>query len=305
MTAKTLTARSGSTIGAAAVIGGSALAYAMWEAKQYRLREVSVACLPAGADPVRVLQLSDIHMTPSQEKKRQWIRSLAELKPDLVIATGDFYSHELATPWILAALEPLLDVPGLFVLGSNDYFSPKPINPMKYFTGPSKVSRTVPDLPWQDLTGMLVTSGWTDLSNRRSQLSIGDVRIDVRGVDDPHIQRDRYDLVAGAYDDTAHLRLGVTHAPYLRVLDAMEADGADLIVAGHTHGGQVCIPGYGALVTNCDLDRARVKGLSAHKSAALHVSAGLGTSRFAQIRVACPPEATLLTLTSSQSSIDR
>jgi predicted MPP superfamily phosphohydrolase len=119
----------------------------------------------------------------------------------------------------------------------------------------------------------------------------------VRGVDDPHISRDHYDAVAGPFDPAADLSLGVTHAPYLRILDAMAADGADLVLAGHTHGGQLCVPGVGALVTNCDLDRKRAKGLSSHRGAALHVSAGLGTSPYAPVRFACRPEATLLTLT--------
>ena len=122
--------------------------------------------------------------------------------------------------------------------------------------------------------------------------------VDVRGVDDPHISRDRYDEVAGPFDSAADLTLGVTHAPYLRVLDAMTADGADLVLAGHTHGGQLRVPGVGALVTNCDLPRAQAKGLSQYGDAALHVSAGLGTSPYAPFRFACRPEATLLTLTS-------
>ena len=112
--------------------------------------------------------------------------------------------------------------------------------------------------------------------------------------------------VAGPADDSADLRLAVTHAPYLRVLDQFARDGYDAIIAGHTHGGQVCLPGVGALTTNCDLDNARAKGLHRHPvrsapgdpgSSWLHVSAGLGTSPYARIRVACRPEATLLTLT--------
>jgi uncharacterized protein len=102
------------------------------------------------------------------------------------------------------------------------------------------------------------------------------------------------------------VRMGVTHAPYLRVLDQFARDGYETILAGHTHGGQLCLPGFGALVTNCDLDRGRVKGLHAHPRGAgpgtpgsswLHVSAGLGTSPYAPVRFACRPEATLLTLT--------
>ena len=116
---------------------------------------------------------------------------------------------------------------------------------------------------------------------------------------------DRLDDVAGPADADADVRLGVAHAPYLRVLDQFAADGYDAILAGHTHGGQVCLPGVGALTTNCDLEPARAKGLHRHPadsrpgdpgSSWLHVSAGIGTSPYARIRVACRPEATLLTL---------
>ena len=99
----------------------------------------------------------------------------------------------------------------------------------------------------------------------------------------------------------------MAHAPYLRVLDQLAGDGYDAILAGHTHGGQVCLPGVGALTTNCDLEPARAKGLHRHParsrdgdpgSSWLHVSAGIGTSPYARIRLACRPEATLLTLVS-------
>jgi predicted MPP superfamily phosphohydrolase len=100
--------------------------------------------------------------------------------------------------------------------------------------------------------------------------------------------------------------MGVTHAPYLRVLDQLAGDGYETVLAGHTHGGQLCLPVKGALVTNCDLDTGRAKGLHRHPAHApagtagsswLHVSAGLGTSPFAPVRFCCRPEATLLTLT--------
>ena len=139
-------------------------------------------------------------------------------------------------------------------------------------------------------------AGWVDLDNARGTVIADGRTVAMVGVDDPHTQRDRYAKVAGPPPADADATIAVTHAPYRRVLDAMSADGWPLLVAGHTHGGHVCIPGYGALVTNCDIDAARVKGLSRYDDAYLHVSAGLGTSRFAPVRFACLPEATLMTL---------
>ena len=234
---------------------------------------------------------------PRQKNKIAWVQSLRELRPDAVIATGDFLSHAEAIPEVLDALGPFFDLPGAFVLGSNDYYAPKPINPARYLQGPSGLEPTRTMLPWGDLVSGLVNSGWTDLSNARATLEVDSRIVDVRGVDDPHISRDRYDEVAGAFDSAADFSLGVTHAPYLRVIDRMADDGADLILAGHTHGGQLRVPGYGALVTNCDLDTKRSRGLSRHQDSFLHVSAGIGTSPYAPFRFACPPEATLLTLT--------
>ena len=136
-------------------------------------------------------------------------------------------------------------------------------------------------------------------------MKVGELSFAFAGVDDPHLRYDRLADVAGPADADADVRLGVAHAPYLRVLDQYAADGYDAILAGHTHGGQVCLPGVGALTTNCDLEPARAKGLHRHPadsrdgdpgSAWLHVSAGIGTSPYARIRVACRPEATLLTL---------
>ncbi len=289
--------------------GAAIAAYARWEASSYRLRRMSAQALPAGADPVRILHLSDLHMTPRRHRLQGWVASLTELRPDLVVVTGDFLGHADAVDSVVTALDPLLStVPGVFVLGSNDYYAPRPINPFQYFAGPSDLHPDRPELPWPELVSALTASGWQHLPNARATVRVGDLLVDVRGVDDPHIERDDYALVAGSADPDTDISLGVAHAPYLRVLDAMAADGVDVALAGHTHGGQVCVPGYGALVTNCDLDRRRARGLSQHDRPLmefaphdqdamwLHVSGGLGTSPYAPVRFACPPEATLLTL---------
>lgn len=283
-----------------AALGAACLAYAVWEARQYTLRYATVPVLADGQSPMRILHLSDLHLVPGMSGRQGWIQSLRALQPDAVVVTGDFMSHPDAVPHVLDTLDPFFDLPGLFTLGSNDYFAPRPLNPAKYLLGPSQLEPQREMLPWPDLVAGLVDNGWVHLGNARTTLDIGGRLVDARGVDDPHISRDRYSDVAGPFGDDVALRLGVTHAPYLRTLDAMTADGADLVLAGHTHGGQLCVPGYGALVTNCDLDTKRARGLSSHVAhgnrAALHVSAGLGTSPYAPIRFACRPEASLLTL---------
>jgi predicted MPP superfamily phosphohydrolase len=251
-----------------------------------------------------VLQISDLHMTASQDSKQEWVAGLADLEPDLVINTGDNLAGFDAVPGTLRALEPLMDRPGAFVLASNDYYAPRPKNPLKYFWPDHKRVHGT-ELPWRDLRDGMLARGWLDLTNATGELTVDGRRIVFAGVDDSHLERDRYDDVAGPADPTADVRIGLAHSPEPRVLDRFAADDYDLLLCGHTHGGQLRVPFYGALVTNCGIDRDRVRWL--HRWADptpgrpagtwLHVSAGLGTSPYAPVRFACPPEATLLTLT--------
>jgi predicted MPP superfamily phosphohydrolase len=265
-----------------------------------------VPILPPGHDPLRVLHLSDLHLTPSQTRKREWVKSLADLEPDLVVNTGDNLAHLESVPPVLDAFDGLLDVPGVFVFGSNDYFAPVFRNPARYLWSPSSSRRYVQaKLPYGELRAGYESRGWTDLTNRRTTLEVRGTTFAFAGVDDPHLGYDDLDAVRGPADASADVRMGVTHAPYLRVLDQYAADGYEVVLAGHTHGGQLCLPLRGALVTNCDLDTARASGLHRHPTSStpaqpgsswLHVSAGLGTSPYAPVRFCCRPEATLITL---------
>ena len=290
----------------ALVAGAATTAYAAWEARHYVLRERTLPVLPSGARPLRVLHLTDLHMTPGQRAKQEWLAGLASLRPDLVVDTGDNLAHRDAVPVVTDALGPLLDVPGVFVHGSNDYFEPSFRNPFAYLLPDTGKRHTdVPELPWRELSRTFTDAGWLDLTNTRGRVRVGDLDLAFTGVDDPHLGYDRLDEVAGPADPEVDVRLGITHAPYLRVLDAFARDGYDAVLAGHTHGGQVCLPGGRALATNCDLEPARARGV--HRPPAdsapgdpgstwMHVGAGLGTSPYARIRVACRPEAVLLTL---------
>jgi uncharacterized protein len=283
----------------ATATGAAALAYAAGvERLRWTLREATLPVLAPGTRPLRVLHISDLHMTPNQRSKQRWVAGLAGLEPDLVVNTGDNLAHPRAVPGVLSALGPLLDRPGLFVFGSNDYFGPVPKNPARYlFKNLNKPLTHGTRLPWRDLRAAMIERGWNDVTHTSIALDVDGVTVAVAGVDDPHLRRDRYDEIAGRPEGEPALRLGLTHSPEPRVLDRFADDGYDLVLAGHTHGGQLRVPGIGALVTNCELDRSRARGVSrwgAHMW--LHVSAGLGTSPYAPVRFACPPEASLLTL---------
>jgi predicted MPP superfamily phosphohydrolase len=296
----------GSALKTAAVVAGvgaACVAYAAGvEVRWYTLRRFTVPVLPPGANPVKVLHLSDLHLMPTQERKIRWVNELAKLEPDLVVNTGDNISSPDSVLPLLRAHGALLDLPGVFVFGSNDYWKPHFKNPVNYLLPAQKQRHKPhgPNLPFEEMRRAFTDAGWTDLNNAKGTLKVNGLRLDFAGTDDPHIKRDRYAEVAGEVDPAADLSIGVTHAPYQRVLNGFVGDGYPLVLAGHTHGGQLAVPIYGALVTNCDLDTSRVKGMSSWaydgRQAALHVSAGLGTSPYAPVRFACRPEATLLTL---------
>lgn len=299
----------GAAAGLAAAAGAGAVAYgALVERNWFEVREETLAILPAGSAPFTVLHLSDIHMSPGQGKKSRWLQGLANVQPDLVVNTGDNLSHPKAIAPLLDALGPLLDFPGVFVPGSNDYFAPSFKNPLGYFSGPSKLNsggRTHPiPLDTDALHTGFGMRGWVNLTNRAQSIPMKGIRFDFSGVDDPHLNRERYagwPRGAAGQDSAPHVKIALAHAPYQRVLDHFTADGADLILAGHTHGGQVCVPGYGALVSNCDLPTWRARGLNDWEAAGcttpVNVSAGIGTARTAPFRFACRPEAVVLTLT--------
>ncbi|GAB2561663.1 metallophosphoesterase [Leucobacter ruminantium] len=301
----------------ATVLGTAATGVLLWstlvERRLFTIRRHSLPLLETGAAPIRVLQLSDLHLAPWQSNKINWVRSLAQLRPDLVVLTGDLMGHLQARGSLLEALRPLArtGAPVVFVHGSNDYYGPILKNPLRYLAEPSRKSTRQQDIDNAALTRGLEELGCINLNNSATRLEIRGTRVELLGLNDPHIRYDdasamRTELAALTAEDgedgpeTAPLRIGVVHAPYQEALGELLDDGAGLILAGHTHGGQVRMPGVGALTSNCDLPTAQARGLSvwydAHRAAYLNVSAGLGNSIYAPVRFACRPEASLITL---------
>ena len=299
---------------ALAAVGAASAGAAIWgiaiERYLFTVREHELPILAPGSSPIRVLHISDAHMAPWQHRKQAWIAALARLQPDLIINTGDNLGHPEGLRGLRAAFDPLRGIPGAFVHGSNDHAAPTPRNPFRYFMGPSKHIAESEPLETQALDGYLRDElGWLELNNAVGALDVGGQRVDLFGVSDAHRGWDRVDALPDALaelqeDGEGVVTLGVTHAPYIRVLDAFVDLGADLTLAGHTHGGQVRVPGFGALVANCDIPLRQARGLSewTHigRTIPLNVSAGLGHSIYAPVRFACRPEASLLNLTASE-----
>lgn len=297
---------------ALAALGVAGAAAATWgigiERHLYTLRQHTVAILPPGSDPIRILHLSDVHMAPWQLRRQAWLASLAALRPDVIVNTGDNLGHVDGLRGIRAGFAGFRGIPGVFVYGSNDVYAPSPRNPLRYFLGPSKKKRNVPKLDTEALTSFFTdTLGWQSVDNASASVVVRGLRLDVFGVGDAHRDWDRLDLLPGLADglraaDAVEPRVtfGVAHAPYRRVLDAFADEGADMILAGHTHGGQIRVPGIGALVANCDIPLAQSRGLSSWPAATrpipLNVSAGVGHSIYAPVRFGCRPEASLITL---------
>lgn len=283
-------------------LGAVCFAYGVGiERTAFQVRRYSVGVLPPGAMSLRLLHVSDIHLLPRQTRKRDFLKGLAGLQPDVVVTTGDNIASPTAIEPLIDSLGRLVDVPGVFVFGSNDFERPRFKMPLRYLLGASKPHSSPSEpLPTDALRSALEGIGWAYIEERRVELDVAGQKVRFRGTGDAHHHRDDYAAVAGPAPDDV-LEVGVTHAPYRRLLDAMTADGVPLILAGHTHGGQVCLPGHGALVTNCDLPTEHAKGMFEHeaggRAAQVHVSAGVGMSPFAPYRFACPPEVTLLTLT--------
>lgn len=274
--------------------GAAAGLYALYEPYRFRFTRIRVP-LAAGRPALSVLHISDTHLNRRDTRLKEFLRSLpARLTrtPDVVAVTGDLIEGDEAIEPLVECLEVLdARVGRFFVFGSHDYFASDGPSYTKYFTGRSE-KRRVRRHDSDRLERLLAEAGWKSVINRTEIVHRDSLRIRVAGVDDPylrwhtvgHIQRSREDDLA----------IGLVHAP--DVVSEWVLNGFDLVLAGHTHAGQVRVPGAGAVVTNCSLPNALAGGLEAIGAGWLHVSPGLGSGRFTPIRFNCRPEATLLEL---------
>jgi predicted MPP superfamily phosphohydrolase len=308
-------------LGAVAAVGAGTLAWGgLVERNRFGVRHEVLPILEPGARTLTVLHLADLHLAPWQRAKQEWVRSLSDLEPDLIVNTGDNLGHDDAYEALEYTLAPFASVPGVYVNGSNDYYGPSFKNPLRYFIEPSTHRAASVDLDTPRLEAFFQNDlGWLSLNNTARAMSIRGSRLEFFGVNDAHRGWDKLGMLPGAIENMREnvewppgrpgqesISIGVTHAPYQRVLNSFVTNGANLILAGHTHGGQIRVPGMPPLVTNCDIPRDQAQGLSvwhhARRAAYLNVSAGIGTSIYAPVRISCRPEAVVVTLTAGDFS---
>lgn len=276
-----------------AAAGIACVAYGVLiERRWYHLVRYRLDILPADAvAPITVLHLSDLHVARGADGLRRFLSRLP--RADVTAVTGDIVGEPEA---VEEAVELLRTVRGAaasyFVLGSNDYYAPRPLNPIRYFVGGSRRRRIARRGRARDLVSQLEADGWLHLRNIRRTVELNGSPVELLGLDDPHI--DRQDLRVGPRVDADRFGLGVVHSP--DPMPELAALGWDLVVYGHTHGGQVRMPVVGALVTNSYVPRRLVSGLVRMGDSYAHISPGLGTSKYAPFRFLCRPEAALLEL---------
>ena len=279
---------------AIAAVGVVCLGYGLLiERRAYRLVRRDLAILPAtGPETIRVLHLSDLHFVRRDARKAQFLASLPPA--DVTVVTGDFLAEPEAAETVVEALRVNRGrLASWFVLGSNDYFVPRPVNPLRYLRSrENRKPRPARRGRWRELVARLEADGWRDLTNVRQDVELDGLPVELLGLDDAHIRLQ--DLRVVPRRSPERFGFAVMHSP--DSAPEAVACGYPLIVAGHTHGGQVRLPMFGALVTNSHLPRRVASGLIRLGGAFVHVSPGLGTSKFAPYRFLCPPEATLLEL---------
>lgn len=244
-----------------------------------------------------MLHVSDTHFHSRDHRKRGWLDQVARTDYDAVVVTGDILGATGVEQFGASALASLTaGRPGLVVLGSNDVYGPAFKSPLHYF-GDTTERIHGERLDVDGFVDALSDAGYRTIGNEVTTIEVPAGSITIGAIEDPHLFETVIPRASElATNDDSILHLGVVHAPYTKALDVLVDADHDVLLAGHTHGGQVRLPGVGALVANCDLPLRQVRGLSRYRDRWLHVSPGLGTSRFAPFRFACRPEVTILEL---------
>jgi uncharacterized protein len=279
-------------LGPAAVAATALGAYSLYEPYRYRLVTHRLE-MPSQVPLLKILHLSDLHLRARDSKLISFVHRLSSRSEiDIVLATGDLIEDD-------SGIEPLIDcfsrfeapLGQFYVLGSHDYFQPLFDSYAKYFSG-QRSKLNAPRAATPALQAGLAEHGWQPLINASTVVDTGRGRIRLTGIDDPYLKRQNVRVIRRGDDEV--VAIGLVHSP--EVVSEWFLAGFDLVLAGHTHAGQVRLPLVGAVVTNCSLPTGLAGGPHRVGTGWLHVSPGLGNGKFSPIRFNCRPEATILQL---------
>ncbi|MDP4159905.1 MAG: metallophosphoesterase [Bacillota bacterium] len=233
--------------------------------------------LPTSLEGKTICQLSDLHLETLRINPEQIKQTVMTKKPDLLVITGDIISTRTDLDKLRSYLEGLKGTYGNFVvMGNNDY---------------SHFSRTL----FKHYLQQFQSIGWTPLLNQAFLLP--NLNLWVIGVDDPATAHDDVDLAYRnviSSQQPAPFRLVLAHST--DCLDDVAEYGADLLLTGHTHGGQIRLPGLQPLITNTYLgDHGIYEGYHVINAVPLYINRGLGESVI-PLRLNVPPEIAFFTL---------
>jgi uncharacterized protein len=273
-------------------------AYAVAESRRYRVVERTIP-VPAGGPSMTILHVSDPHLMRRRLALRRFLMALPDRLPgvpDLVLATGDLIEDDTGIDPLVEAFGRLEARHGRFyVLGSHDYYRSSLAGfagALKMFAGKERTPYTAVKNSVHLLEEGLQSKGWVALTNRTEFVEVAGIATRLAGVDDPYLRRHRTEHAARSRNDD--LAVALMHSP--DAVSEWVLAGYDLVLAGHTHAGQVRLPLLGAIVTNSSLPTGLAGGLHRIGGTWVHVSPGLGHGRYLPFRVLAPPEATLLRL---------
>jgi len=258
-------------------LAGAGLMYGLAEAARPRLRELEVELpgLPEELDGLRIAHLSDFHFgvfSPgigSVWQAAEWAR---ERKPDLVAISGDLLTHPRGEPMLRRVMR-VLPQPVFAVLGNHDV----------------AISRD----PQAKASNLSELEPATLLRNEGRLVELYGRRIWIAGVDPYLVLRGKPRLDPNELAHEADFSILLCHYP--EVLDLLEPGRFDLVLSGHLHGGQICLPYPGGKILLAHPSAPYTSGVYRTAAATMHVSPGLGTT-FVPFRFAAPPEATELVL---------
>jgi predicted MPP superfamily phosphohydrolase len=291
----------GIAAGSLVLTGLGAFVYAtMVETRLYRLETIDITTGGAarkksdnGHSPrrqLKILHLSDLHLHGDDDEKASFLHNVTDDDYDIVVLTGDIFEKYSGIKYSASLLARKPRIGAFAVLGNHDHYDYNWLD--KTFGRLSKRLRRGTKRNVQPMVTALQEVGYTVFRNQ--SLSLPEHELFVVGIDWPTISEDQLQqLVAPA--PAEYFRLCLFHLP--AHLDNMRRAGFDVAVGGHTHGGQIRIPGFGPIVTDSELGRHEASGLIWRGQTAFHVSRGLGADPRSNIRFFCPPAATVLKVT--------